>query len=866
MKEDLKNVLQASVQKQWDEVRRAMSAFTYFEGLDEVARREGCTVAKMKSYETNETLLGDGVGVPNFVYFTLSGRCQMIESLQVIVTTRFGKKSFTLYDPYVLKEESDQDLDAKYFGAYKNLNKEECDTDATVVNEEDQVESLSKRGSLKRDNGQRVENEGGTEKLSKGSVDFEIPEEAKSEELLTSTSHSNRDHVRIIADAISEDVSVMPIQNLRTYFMQVCKFDPGSSFGFGENMRDRRIVALTPVSCMLLPKIWLLQRNTANIWTRIQHYLEKKIPNKRQLFKEFVSARRWQEFKESLVEDVVSRSNTVNWTTAHDVPYSIRMDEMVFIIDDPEEQMKRKFRAKCLFRALGRLVMANAYWLIEGIDQYEGTDDVKRRVEQAVRGKAKKKQLLSIKDKALLNKNAAERTEQEKRYIFRIIGGLKCFKRYPNHVKKKLAAATYFKYYGPGRVIVRQHQEAHAMYFIISGDVTVSQLTFDELIQQHVSVDVGVMHPGDMFGEVSLLHNIPRTATVTTNDHCELLALMKEDFKNILQASIQKQWDEVRYAMSAFTYFEALDEVALREGCIVAKMKTYGINETLLGDGMGVANFVYFVLSGRCQMIESLQVIVTTRLGKKYYALHDPYVPKVESEQDFDTKYFGTYKHLSKEERESGVTIKSDKERAENSSKYESVSLKRGSLKRASGPRESGGEIETSISKASVNFDLQGEAKSKEFVKFSEFFKEQRESVRISVFPEETGAGESMPLKNIQTYFMQVCQFNPGSSFGFGENMRDRRIVALTPVSCMLLPKIWLLQRNTANIWSRIQHYLEKKIPTKKQLFKEFVSARRWQEFREELVEDVVSHSSAVNYTTVHDVPYSIRMEEMVDI
>lgn len=84
-------------------------------------------------------------------------------------------------------------------------------------------------------------------------------------------------------------------------------------------------------------------------------------------------------------------------------------------------------------------------------------------------------------------------------------------------MKKKLAAVTYFKYYGPARTIVRQHQEAHALYFIINGDVTVSQLVFDELLQQYVSVDVGVMHSGDMFGEVSLLHNIPRTATCTTN-------------------------------------------------------------------------------------------------------------------------------------------------------------------------------------------------------------------------------------------------------------------------------------------------------------------------------------------------------------
>lgn len=47
----------------------------------------------------------------------------------------------------------------------------------------------------------------------------------------------------------------------------------------------------------------------------------------------------------------------------------------------------------------------------------------------------------------------------------------------------------------------------------------------------------------------------------STTDHCELLALMQKDFKNVLQASVQKQWDEVRTAMSAFTYFDALDEV-----------------------------------------------------------------------------------------------------------------------------------------------------------------------------------------------------------------------------------------------------------------------------------------------------------------
>lgn len=37
-----------------------------------------------------------------------------------------------------------------------------------------------------------------------------------------------------------------------------------------------------------------------------------------------------------------------------------------------------------------------------------------------------------LQDKALLNKPADERTDREKQYLYRIIGGLKCFKRYPN--------------------------------------------------------------------------------------------------------------------------------------------------------------------------------------------------------------------------------------------------------------------------------------------------------------------------------------------------------------------------------------------------------------------------------------------------
>lgn len=80
----------------------------------------------------------------------------------------------------------------------------------------------------------------------------------------------------------------------------------------------------------------------------------------------------------------------------------------------------------------------------------------------------------------------------------------------------QLAGVTYFLYYGPGRVIVRQNAEGHSLYFIVTGEVAVSQDQFDPVLNEFKNVTVGTMEAGQMFGEVSLLHDIPRTATITT--------------------------------------------------------------------------------------------------------------------------------------------------------------------------------------------------------------------------------------------------------------------------------------------------------------------------------------------------------------
>jgi voltage-gated potassium channel len=73
-----------------------------------------------------------------------------------------------------------------------------------------------------------------------------------------------------------------------------------------------------------------------------------------------------------------------------------------------------------------------------------------------------------------------------------------------------------------GTIISVKGAPAHAMYFIVSGEVEA------ELINKRVQFG-----PGDFFGELALLHQTHRRATIVALTNCRLLALSAEDFSNL---------------------------------------------------------------------------------------------------------------------------------------------------------------------------------------------------------------------------------------------------------------------------------------------------------------------------------------------
>ncbi len=80
-------------------------------------------------------------------------------------------------------------------------------------------------------------------------------------------------------------------------------------------------------------------------------------------------------------------------------------------------------------------------------------------------------------------------------------------------------------FFQPGQIIVTQGTPGQAFYLVLSGRV--------EILRDGVSL--GAFGPGDFFGEMSLLDQAPRSATIRALDATGCLMLSSWDFKALLE-------------------------------------------------------------------------------------------------------------------------------------------------------------------------------------------------------------------------------------------------------------------------------------------------------------------------------------------
>ena len=104
-----------------------------------------------------------------------------------------------------------------------------------------------------------------------------------------------------------------------------------------------------------------------------------------------------------------------------------------------------------------------------------------------------------------------------------------------------LAQVVLRKPYAKNSTVVAAGDPADALYIVISGRLKV--LMSDK---EGREVILAILNQGDFFGEMGLIDQAPRSASVVTIEPCELLTITRTDFTKCLQKSFDLTLNVIR--------------------------------------------------------------------------------------------------------------------------------------------------------------------------------------------------------------------------------------------------------------------------------------------------------------------------------
>ncbi|KAK2952801.1 putative cAMP-dependent protein kinase regulatory subunit [Blattamonas nauphoetae] len=174
--------------------------------------------------------------------------------------------------------------------------------------------------------------------------------------------------------------------------------------------------------------------------------------------------------------------------------------------------------------------------------------------------------------------------------------------------KDAIAKAMEPKDFPKDAMLIKQGDEGDFFYILVQGDC-------DVLIEKDGgSIKVATLHPNDGFGEIALMHNCPRTATIVTPTGCKTWALDRTTYKQVMMSTVltkRKRFQDMLSKVPLFeklsplerhTVCDALQELSVSAGCEVVKQGEQG-------------DIFYIIESGEVEITKSVDGAPPRKMG-----------------------------------------------------------------------------------------------------------------------------------------------------------------------------------------------------------------------------------------------------------
>ena len=216
------------------------------------------------------------------------------------------------------------------------------------------------------------------------------------------------------------------------------------------------------------------------------------------------------------------------------------------------------------------------------------------------------------------------------------------------------------KRFKSGEDVIVQGDKGDCLYFVESGNLE----CYKQFSKGTEPVLVKKYEPGDSFGELALLYNAPRAATIrATSDEVITWVLDRETFNNIVREAAQKKREKYENFLKNVEILSTIDSYELMQISDAIKSATYKKGDYIIREGE-MGDIFYILEEGECIATKTLEPGKPDTVIKEYGI----------------GGYFGERALIKGEPRAANIIVKSETAKV--------ISLDRTSFKRLLGPIE----------------------------------------------------------------------------------------------------------------------------------------------------------------------------------
>lgn len=183
------------------------------------------------------------------------------------------------------------------------------------------------------------------------------------------------------------------------------------------------------------------------------------------------------------------------------------------------------------------------------------------------------------------------RTKLDESFMFRAL---------EDKEKDVVIGAMEEKRFKSGDNVIKQGEEGDCLYLVEEGELD----CFKKFPDKDQDTHLKVYQPGEAFGELCLLYNAPRAATIVAKTDALCWALDRPCFNNIVKVSAQKKREQYENFLSKVELLESMDPYERSKLCDAFTTEKFTEGQSIIKQGDSGDKF-YFVMEGECVALKS---------------------------------------------------------------------------------------------------------------------------------------------------------------------------------------------------------------------------------------------------------------------